>query len=199
MEQLVQAIKAKPEDWELRLVFADWLEEHGQSDLGQLLRLAAKENHLGPTWPESKELKQLRRQVSWLLNPDEVGEALRRLPCWGEGRRMSRKDVGDALTGLLQVVPPWHPAWPGLARLEARYASWEPPFGNENRLISGWTGEYMVRPHKCAGWVVGFGGAGGQTWPGAWATWQDATLWGLAMRGMQRQFRGICLDLTKIA
>ena len=41
------AIDAHPEDWQTRLVFADWLDEHNDPR-GGVIRLAERVRHLGP-------------------------------------------------------------------------------------------------------------------------------------------------------
>ena len=39
VESFLQAIRAEPEDDTLRLVFADWLDDHGQPERAEFIRL----------------------------------------------------------------------------------------------------------------------------------------------------------------
>jgi uncharacterized protein (TIGR02996 family) len=59
-EALLQAIIAAPDDDEPRFVYADWLEEHGQRERGEFIRL------------NCQQLRKWKRRVSDRKDPDNV-------------------------------------------------------------------------------------------------------------------------------
>jgi uncharacterized protein (TIGR02996 family) len=75
-EALIEAILDDPEDDARRLVYADWLEEHGSFADGiraQLLRLQLKESQLKEDTPERHAhwvwINNLRERYEWLMVP----------------------------------------------------------------------------------------------------------------------------------
>jgi len=69
--ELLAAIDANPHDWALRLVYADWLEEHGLPRLAAYERQFVKYERLGVESLEKKRTKQIAnygrrpRHTSW--------------------------------------------------------------------------------------------------------------------------------------
>ena len=63
-EQLafVQNLLAHPDDNDARLVFADWLEEHGEHDKAELLRLGVAIQDPA-NWPRFKPMRQRQREL----------------------------------------------------------------------------------------------------------------------------------------
>lgn len=176
------------------------------------MRLHTLEPAGTPERPEARELIRLRRAVPWLeAGPRDGASAILRAMA---GRTPALADAppvrqrrAQLLAALTSLVPAWHPAARGVARLAARAAGWLAPSGDERHCCWGHTATHEVRPHFSpapdAGtpggvWVAGWGGGGGQTWPGSWACWQDAALWGLARRGLQCEFCGVTLDLSRV-
>ena len=79
---LLQAIKADPENDALRLILADWLEEHGDPR-GEFLRLDVELNGRllhDPAWPDlerrRRELEALTQEVDAALNRDDYRAAV---------------------------------------------------------------------------------------------------------------------------
>ena len=68
----VRSILDAPDDDAPRLVYADWLDEHGEADRAEFIRLQIRAAHAGPGDPEAGALRQraedLRRahHVEWL-------------------------------------------------------------------------------------------------------------------------------------
>src|SRR5262249_22973396 len=50
------AVRDNPDDDALRLVFADWLEDHGEGERGELIRLQCKKERLPNDEPQREEL-----------------------------------------------------------------------------------------------------------------------------------------------
>jgi uncharacterized protein (TIGR02996 family) len=65
---LLEAIRAEPEDDAGRLVYADWLEEHGQDERAELIRVQVALERDGPSEPLLAREKDLltRRAGEWL-------------------------------------------------------------------------------------------------------------------------------------
>ena len=69
---LFQAILDDPEDTGLRLVYADWLEEHGDADRAEFIRVQCRLAEIGDDHPEWAELKAretalfVRHENEWL-------------------------------------------------------------------------------------------------------------------------------------
>jgi uncharacterized protein (TIGR02996 family) len=57
-DALLAAIRADPDDDTPRLVFADWLEEHGEADFAQLIRLEIERDRLPQGHPRRQALDQ---------------------------------------------------------------------------------------------------------------------------------------------
>src|SRR5262245_26328 len=68
-EALLQALRASPADDGLRLVYADWLEEQGESERAEFVRVHHALARLGPHDPARWELvsrgRALWRQHEW--------------------------------------------------------------------------------------------------------------------------------------
>src|SRR5262245_60956116 len=64
---LLDAIRADPTDDAVRLIYADWLQEHGQSERGELIRVQiALETNASSTRLVGRENKLLARRCEWL-------------------------------------------------------------------------------------------------------------------------------------
>src|SRR4051812_10743016 len=63
----LQAIREEPDDDALRLVFADWLDDNGQPEQAELIRLQCRLARLGEDDPECAGLE--RRQRELLTSP----------------------------------------------------------------------------------------------------------------------------------
>src|SRR5262245_33611832 len=71
---LLDAIRADPTDDAVRLIYADWLEEHGQSERGELIRVQiALETNASSTRLVGRENKLLARRCEWLGPLEKVG------------------------------------------------------------------------------------------------------------------------------
>jgi uncharacterized protein (TIGR02996 family) len=60
-EALLQALRANPADDGLRLVYADWLEEHGESERAEFIRVHHALAHIGPRDPALRVLEWRER------------------------------------------------------------------------------------------------------------------------------------------
>ncbi len=133
-EALLSAIRAEPDDDGPRLVYADWLEEHGEQPRAEFIRVQCELARLPGKDPRSAALvareQELRRahEARWLLlpfveplrQPDEdawrgVGDA-DILEDW-QRRLLAELDIRRCLDGL----PPSHPVY---LELEARWQAW---------------------------------------------------------------------------
>src|ERR1700735_2152995 len=73
-DALLAEILATPDDDAPRLVFADWLEEHGDIDRATFIRLQIRQAPLDGSWqlvPVYAERNELERQVKELLSRHE--------------------------------------------------------------------------------------------------------------------------------
>src|SRR5262249_10339211 len=61
-EQLLAAIRANPDDDAVRLVYADWLEEHGDPDRAEFIRVQITLDGLPPDDPRYLPLRRRERQ-----------------------------------------------------------------------------------------------------------------------------------------
>src|SRR5437763_11790587 len=61
----IQAIIELPDDDTPRLVFAEWLDEHGEAERAEFIRLQCSLNSLAP---ESAEFGPIQERVNQLLN-----------------------------------------------------------------------------------------------------------------------------------
>ena len=70
-ERLLRAIEAAPKDDTVRLVFADWLEEHDELDRARFIRLQCEHGRLYPrtarSEPKSDHQAALEREIASLL------------------------------------------------------------------------------------------------------------------------------------
>src|SRR5688572_79052 len=60
---LLQAVIANPDDDLPRLVYADWLEEHDQSERAQFIRLQCELAEVGPRTRRGRVLRKLEREL----------------------------------------------------------------------------------------------------------------------------------------
>jgi uncharacterized protein (TIGR02996 family) len=82
-EAFLRALIASPEDAALRGVYADWLEERGDSARGEFLRLdAAEEERSGPRWRELRAVVDFfpRTDPGWPTLVTTLGRAFRTGP-----------------------------------------------------------------------------------------------------------------------
>jgi uncharacterized protein (TIGR02996 family) len=84
---LLEAIRAEPEDDAPRLVYADWLEEHGQEERAELVRVQVAIERDGPTAPLLARERDLltRRAAGWLGPLADAGLRFERglaVACW---------------------------------------------------------------------------------------------------------------------
>jgi uncharacterized protein (TIGR02996 family) len=79
-EALFQAILEDPEDTGLRLVYADWLEEHGDADRAEFIRVQCRLEEMAEddeAWPELEAREQylLRQHAKgWQALSQGLGE-----------------------------------------------------------------------------------------------------------------------------
>jgi len=70
-EAFTEAIAANPQDDTLRLIFADWLQEHGEEDRAEYIRLAcemaARRGELGDSWSHGGEGKKSQAHLHELF------------------------------------------------------------------------------------------------------------------------------------
>lgn len=76
-EQILAAIQQCPDDDLPRFIYADWLDEHGDTDRASFIRVAIEVNNLGWTDPRRDELAQsywalLRRNIHRWLAEEEI-------------------------------------------------------------------------------------------------------------------------------
>jgi uncharacterized protein (TIGR02996 family) len=79
---LLQAILAEPEDDSVRLVYADWLDEHGDQDRAEFIRVQCELARLGAS---DRRVQRLRHREKLLLrqHATEWAGSLRQLECYG--------------------------------------------------------------------------------------------------------------------
>ena len=77
MLSLLNACRAAPADDTPRLVLADWLEEHGESDRASFIRAQVELSHPTADTARTKQLKELERELV-IANAEEwVGDLYR--------------------------------------------------------------------------------------------------------------------------
>jgi uncharacterized protein (TIGR02996 family) len=84
---LQEAVRAEPEDDAPRLVYADWLEEYGQDERAELIRVQIALERDGPSEPLLARERDLltRRSAEWLGPPADAGLRFDRgmaVACW---------------------------------------------------------------------------------------------------------------------
>jgi uncharacterized protein (TIGR02996 family) len=84
---LLEAVRAEPEDDAPRLVYADWLEEHGQDERAELIRVQVALERDGPSEPLLARERDLltRRAAEWLRPLADIGLRFDRglaVACW---------------------------------------------------------------------------------------------------------------------
>ncbi len=62
-DDLLRAVCERPEDDDLRLVYADWLDDHGDSDRAELIRVQVALARAGPDSPDRPALVERERRV----------------------------------------------------------------------------------------------------------------------------------------
>ncbi len=88
-ESLLHAIAASPDDDALRLVYADWLEEHGDSARAEFVRVQVKVEAQGGKWRCPPSLWQ-RQEALWMANKEAW---LAELPGGARDRSVFRKGL----------------------------------------------------------------------------------------------------------
>lgn len=199
-DALQAAMAADPADLTARLVFADWLEEHGAPDRAELVRLDAAERTSRLDRATGRRLRHLRRATPWLA-PEELSlaeAAVVRLAAAQAVPADLASAMAPALEGVLAATPGVFPGRPGLARLVARYAAAELPRGPYT--VTGHSSRYQVAcyRHPAGPWCAGSGSGGGRQWPGVWAAWAESVLYGLSRRGSQEWFAGVRVALPTV-
>src|SRR5438046_2537388 len=113
-DPLLQAVLAEPQDDALRLVYADWLEEHGDPDRAELIRLQCE---LARLEPSDRRGQRLRRRERALLREHgkEWAGPLGRLKCspylgWRRGfvdsvREVEAQEFLDHLPAFFERHP----------------------------------------------------------------------------------------------
>jgi uncharacterized protein (TIGR02996 family) len=116
-EQFLRAIELEPEDDAVRLVFADWLEEHDDADRARFIRLQCEHyRRYGSVWPriDSPHREELEQEIDALLKKHHKAWTAG-LPAWAQKEPFQRgflhiwnmtgkQFVQDA--GLLRTVTP---------------------------------------------------------------------------------------------
>jgi uncharacterized protein (TIGR02996 family) len=111
-EAFIQAIREAPADDAPRLIYADWLEEHGQADRAEFIRLQCRLAHLTEAGPEQSVLLPrgealLREHWNEWVGPlraivgpwrDRYGERWMGEEYHSEGLRRFQRGFVDALT-----------------------------------------------------------------------------------------------------
>ncbi len=89
-QRFLRAIEAEPDDAP-RLVFADWLEDHGDADRGRFIRLQCEHHRLKEATPrgEPARLRQLMQEIDGLLERHRE-EWTAGLPAWARKEGFER-------------------------------------------------------------------------------------------------------------
>jgi len=114
-EAFLQAVLDAPDDDAPRLIYADWLDEHGDADRAEFIRVQCEEAKLGLKDPRAE---QLRKRAARLLKShaaewdQPVAAALghripRRPGFWERWLQLRRQPVACTLPGLLRSCGPW--------------------------------------------------------------------------------------------
>jgi len=160
-EGFIQALLANPDDDSLRLVYADWLDDHGDPS-GEFLRVVCALRNLtkddkrwGPLWQRKHELRKMVRtagvaRVDRTSAEDDVREIV------------FRQLIGEGAVGVvfLETEPGQDPSPDLLARLvglstnvrPVSAASWAPP---EEEEMDSWGRRGVVKLHVAkVAWVT---------------------------------------------
>src|SRR4051794_40513367 len=92
-EAFLEAIREAPEDDAVRLVYADWLEDEGQVDRAEFIRLQCELARLGPGDPKGVKLRKRERA---LLKQHETD--------WGELVGFPSSVRGEMRRGFLEHI-----------------------------------------------------------------------------------------------
>ncbi len=111
-DALLAAIRAAPDDDTPRLVFADWLEEHGDAAFAQFIRLEVERDRLPPEDPRREDLDR-RAHALRKAFPGYVGD----LNILSPTRRGFHADIQAGLLGLRAGLDRLGPYAPRLSLL----------------------------------------------------------------------------------
>ena len=114
------ALAANPTDDTARLVFADWLQEHGEPDRAALVRAEYASRVPGGRAAQA-EFRRLTRSTSWLTADEEAAVANILVSLAGAVTINERQQV---LAALVANLTPLHPARQRLAYLAERVGEW---------------------------------------------------------------------------
>jgi uncharacterized protein (TIGR02996 family) len=120
---LIEAIRAEPEDDAVRLVYADWLEEHGQDDRAELIRvqLALMKDAVDQGLAREKDILA-RRTREWLGSLAGAGVGF-----WRGMARANWKSPEAYAAGSARLAEAGDPIWVVERRL--KLGGWELPGG----------------------------------------------------------------------
>jgi uncharacterized protein (TIGR02996 family) len=107
---LLQAIIAEPDDDAPRLVYADWLEEHGRPERGEFIRLQCDEARLPSDDPRRAGLATRLRRLQAVHERDWVEPYRSHLQGWAFHRGFIER-VSAGARQFLTAAPPFA-AWP---------------------------------------------------------------------------------------
>src|SRR5688572_4626752 len=102
-DAFLQDIIAHPEDDAPRLIYADWLDEHGLPARAEFIRLQCRSAALSPTDPEFAELKRRERALLAKHKKQWAGEIVKRV--WR--MEWSRGFVEDASLNGPAILEHW--------------------------------------------------------------------------------------------
>lgn len=96
-DALLQAICANPEDDTPRLVYADWLDDHGQPERAEFIRVESQLVKLSPDASRRQELEARKEQLLWVAYREKWVQQFGVAMTWENVLALFKRRIAEAI------------------------------------------------------------------------------------------------------